>query len=376
MTPATERIRMAGSRHTAPWHFRDAFELAPLPTALVGSDDRVHDANAAMCRLTGYGPDELAERTVAALTHPEERHEAVLARRAVARRAVTTSTVEARILRSDGTTVWASISCSLLGDERDGPTLTVQMVDISAYKSTEQELARSNAELGSFAYLAAHELKSPLQTLSGFTALLDRAYGPRLEPRARECVTWIANGAARMDALIEALLAYCSVDIEETTLRPVALDEVAAEVVGHLDRAVQRAGAVVTADPLPLVTADRVQLGQVLQNLVTNALKFVPDGRPPRVHVSAERSGEGWTVTVADNGIGVEEAARDRIFDMFERLHPRERYDGTGIGLSICKRIVERRGGTIWVEPDPGGGSRFRFRIPDLVAPAAASPAA
>ncbi len=117
------------------------------------------------------------------------------------------------------------------------------------------------------------------------------------------------------------------------------------------------------------MTGDSVQLGQLLRNLLSNALKFVPDGRRPEVHVSAQRVGGGWTVTVADNGIGVEPGARERIFTMFERLHPRERYTGTGIGLSICKRIVERRGGTIWVEPDPGGGSHFRFNLPDAVPP-------
>ncbi len=120
------------------------------------------------------------------------------------------------------------------------------------------------------------------------------------------------------------------------------------------------------AGPLPVVAGDPVQLAQLLRNLLSNALKFVPEDRVPEVHVSAERGPEVWTVTVADNGIGVDDQSRERIFAMFERLHPRERFKGTGIGLSICKRIIERRGGRIWVEANPGGGSRFRFSLPDV----------
>ena len=135
-------------------------------------------------------------------------------------------------------------------------------------------------------------------------------------------------------------------------------------------------GAVVSAGDLPIVTGDPVQLGQLLQNLLANALKFVPDGRPPEIHVSAERTAGGWTITVADNGIGVADADRERIFTMFTRLHPRERYKGTGIGLANCKRIVEGRGGNIWVEPHAGGGSRFRFSLPDVVPPPSSLPTA
>lgn len=351
--------------------FRQAFEHAPLATALVGADDRLSYANAAMCRLTGYGRDELAALTVADLTHPEDREVAAGARRSVLGPGVPASTAEARLVRPDGRAVWASISCSCNcdDDDRAGCELVVQMVDVTEQKRTERDLARSNAELGSFAYLAAHELKSPLQALSGFAALLRRVHGPRLEPQALEFVGWIVDGATRMDSLIEDLLAYCSVDGAEAMAAPVALDEVLADALGQSDGDIARRGAVVNADVLPVVTGDPVQLGQLFQNLLANAVKFVPDGRSPQVHVSAERTADGWTVTVADNGIGVEDAARDRIFDMFERIHPQEHYKGTGIGLSICKRIVERRGGTIWVEPNPAGGSRFRFSLPDAVVP-------
>jgi light-regulated signal transduction histidine kinase (bacteriophytochrome) len=250
----------------------------------------------------------------------------------------------------------------------------VQLSDITELKRAQHELRRSNAELGSFAFLAAHELKSPLQAVSGFSSLLEQVHGPQLDPRAREFVGWIADGANRMDALIEDLLAYCVVDTAEGVLVEVALDDVLAGALDQLGGDPSCRSGAVRADPLPIVLGDPVQLGQLLRNLVANALKFVPVGRAPSVHVFADRSADGWLVTVADNGIGIDDASSDRIFAMFERLHTRERYKGTGIGLSICKRIVERRGGTIWVEPNPAGGSHFRFSLPDVVAGASAAP--
>jgi PAS domain S-box-containing protein len=352
----------------------ETFERAPLAMALVGPDDRLLRANAALCLLTGYRPDELTTRTMADLTHPEDRDGAAASRRRVVSGDLRETCAEVRLVRADGAAVWAAVSVAPAHDGPGSP-LVVQMVDVNEEKRRTCELTRSNAELSSFAFLAAHELKAPLQSVSGFAALLDRVHGPNLDPQAREFVGWIVDGAARMDALVEDLLAYCSVDTAEAVLRPVALGDVLADALAQLDGEVVARAAMVCAEPLPTVTGDPVQLGQLFQNLLGNALKFVPDGRPPRIEISAERASDGWTVTVADNGIGVDAAAGERIFTMFQRLHPRERYQGTGIGLSICKRIVERRGGTIWVEPNAGGGSRFRFRLPDVVSPAVALPA-
>jgi light-regulated signal transduction histidine kinase (bacteriophytochrome) len=244
--------------------------------------------------------------------------------------------------------------------------LVVQMVDVTEQRRVERELSRSNAELSNFAFLAAHELKSPLQAISGFATLLERVHGPDLDPQAQEFLGWIVGGAARMDDLVEDLLAYCAVDTAEPVLAPVALDEVVADAMAQLEAEVSARGAVVDVDPLPVVQGDPVQLVQLVQNLLANALKFVAENQSPRVRLSAERSADGWLVTVADDGIGVDLASCDRIFAMFERLHSRERYKGTGIGLSICKRIVERRGGAIWVEPNVPAGSRFRFSLPDV----------
>ena len=341
--------------------FRQAFEEAPLAMAFVGADDRVQWANATWCRLTGYGIDELAALTVAELTHPDDRDEAAAGRRTVAYGEVPNHQAEVRLLRPDSRTVWALMTCSPV----DGG-LVVQLVDVTERKRLLLDLTRSNAELSSFAFLAAHELKSPLQAISGFAALLDRAFGPAMDPEAREFVGWIIGGAARMDALVEDLLTYCAVDSDDAGSDDVDLAQVFADCRDELEPEISRRAAVVSADPLPVVTGDPMQLAQLLRNLLSNALKFVPEGRVPEVRVSAERGAEVWTVTVADRGIGVDDESRERIFAMFERLHPRERFKGTGIGLSICKRIIERRGGRIWVEANPGGGSRFRFSLPDV----------
>ncbi len=341
--------------------FRQAFEEAPLATALAGLDDRVQWANAAWCRLTGYRIDELAASTIAELTHPDDRDEAAAGRRAVGAGELATHQAEARLLRPDSRTVWALIACSPVEQG-----LVVQMVDVTERKRLLLDLTRSNGELSNFAYLAAHELKSPLQAILGFAALLDRALGPALDPQGREFVGWIAGGATRMNALVEDLLTYCAIDSDEAGSEDVELAEVFAGCCEELDPEISRRGAVVTAGPLPVVTGDPSQLAQLLRNLLSNAVKFVPEGRVPEVHVSAERGAEVWTVTVADNGIGVEDDSKNRIFAMFERLHPRERFKGTGIGLSMCKRIIERRGGRIWVEANPGGGSCFRFTLPDV----------
>jgi PAS domain S-box-containing protein len=341
---------------------RQAWDHAPVAMALVGPGDRVLHANGAWHRLTGRSGDDAGAVTMADLVHPEDRP-------AVA--GSSSSSVEARLVRPDGRTVWAAINTA----PAEG-ALIVTMMDITEQKRAVRELARSNAELSSFAYLAAHELKSPLQAISGFAALLDKMHAPLLDEHGREFVSWILDGSTRMNSLIEDLLAYCAVDRAEAVMGPVSLEGALADALNQLKAEVTGRRAIVEVGPLPVVTGDAVQLVQLLQNLLTNALKFVDSGRVPRILVSAERTGQAWTVTVADNGIGVADGARDRIFGMFERLHPRDRYSGTGIGLSICKRIVERRGGVIWVEANPGGGSRFRFTLPDVLSLPGEAPAA
>jgi PAS domain S-box-containing protein len=225
-----------------------------------------------------------------------------------------------------------------------------------------QELARSNAELEQFAYVASHDLQEPLRMVTSFTQLMVNRYGNKMGPDADEFIDYIVDGARRMSRLINDLLEYSRVGTRGKPLRPTDCSVVFEMARDNLRAAIEESGASVTADPLPTVLGDETQLVQLFQNLIGNSIKFRA-GRGIRVHVGAERQDGQWLFRVADNGIGIEPQYAERIFVIFQRLHSRVEYPGTGIGLAICKKIVERHGGRIWVESRAGEGSTFYFLL-------------
>jgi len=227
-----------------------------------------------------------------------------------------------------------------------------------------EELARSNAELEVFAYVASHDLAEPIRAISGPVSLLARRYGGQLDERADEYIGFAVDGCRRMQALIEDLLQYSRVGRVEGRRERVDCNRVVATVLTGLSRTVAETETQITVDDLPVVSGEPSQLGQVFQNLISNALKFRAPGVTPRVYVRAERIGSEWRFSVTDNGIGIESRHQDRVFGMFKRLHPRDAYPGTGIGLAICKKIVENHGGRIGIDSAPGGGCRFWFALP------------
>ncbi len=227
------------------------------------------------------------------------------------------------------------------------------------------ELKRSNEDLAQFAYVASHDLQEPLRMITSYMQLLELRYSELLDESGREFVHFAMDGAERMKNLIRALLEYSRIGTKAAPHEPVPLDDVLSDVLSVLQVAIQETGATVTYDPLPEVPCDRIQISQLLQNLIGNALKFCRD-RPPEIHISATRQSKQrkWTFSVRDNGIGIDAAHLDRIFVIFQRLHSREAYPGTGIGLALCKRIIERHHGKIWVESEPGNGTVFHFTLP------------
>ncbi len=227
-----------------------------------------------------------------------------------------------------------------------------------------EELSRSNRDLEQFAYAASHDLQEPLRMVAGYLQLLSERYKGQLDEKADKYIDYAVDGAGRMSILIRDLLDYSRVNTRGEKLRNVDSKKALESALRNLGSAIKESGATVTHDSLPVVRADQTQLAQLFQNLVGNAIKFRSPERPPQIHVSVRKDQTHWLFRVQDNGIGFEQQYEDKIFMIFQRLHGRGQYPGTGIGLAICKRIVERHGGNIWAASEPDKGTNFFFTIP------------
>ena len=326
--------------------------------------------NEGYCRSFGRRREELLGHKFISLL-PESARDAFMARvdSLVANPRVIATKHQA--IAADGSIRWQEWSRCPIFDEQ-GRLVEFQSVgrDITERKQAEdklrkamEELERSNTDLAQFAYVASHDLQDPLRSITGYLRLLEQHHGDRLGPDADRFITRAVAGADRMRRLIHDLLLYSRVDTRGKPLEPTACERILSEALRNLKAAVEENHALVTHDPLPTVVADRTQLTQLFQNLLSNAVKFRGDAAPT-IHVRAEGKEDEWLFSVRDNGIGIEPRLSDHIFGVFEHLHTRAEYPGTGIGLAICRKIVERHGGRIWVESEPGNGATFYFTMP------------
>jgi PAS domain S-box-containing protein len=274
---------------------------------------------------------------------------------------------EKEFYRKDGSRVPVMLAGAVLDGFKDRGVSYV--MDISNLKKVQheleqraRELARSNEELEQFAYIASHDLQEPIRTMAGFANLLEKKYKDKLDQDAHDFIGFIVDAADRMKKLITTLLEYSRVNTRGTAFSEVDFDKIIARVLSILQPKIQEAHAVITWDPLPVITADESQMIQVFEHLLGNALKF-RDDRPMAIHIRAEEYTSHWQIAVSDTGIGFDMTYAQRIFQVFQRLHTRDKYEGTGIGLAICKRILDRHHGNIWAESVLGEGSTFYFTI-------------
>ena len=281
-----------------------------------------------------------------------------------------------QLKRPDGALAWVSLSLLLVKMPEHDAVLYGLVEEITEHQRVEEELtlratdlARLNARLEEFAYVASHELAEPLRMVSRYSQMLAERYAQQTEPGARQFVSYIIDGATRMQRLVDDLLTYARVDTRGKPFEPTDLQKIVNEVLRRRKEAIEAGKAKVTRGPLPTLMADGDQMMQLFDNLISNAIKFHKPGEAPQVSIEADETPEGWVVSVRDNGIGIESKDADKIFGVFQRLHAPDEYSGTGIGLALCKKIVERHGGRIWVESTPGVGSTFYCLLPPTPPP-------
>ncbi|MFI5116644.1 MAG: ATP-binding protein [Terriglobales bacterium] len=364
----TERKRDEEKLRKASLYARSLIEASLDPLVTISRDGKITDVNAATTKITGVSRDQLIGSDFSDyFTEPEKAQQVY--RRVFAEGVVHDYPLAMR--STTGVVTDVLYNASVFRNEAgqvEGVFAAAR--DVTARKQAEkelarraEELARSNADLQQFAYVASHDLQEPLRMVASYTQLLGKRYRGKLDADADDFIAFAVDGAHRMQVLINDLLAYSRVGSRGKEFASTSSESVLEAVQVNLKAAIEEAHAVISHDPLPTIPVDATQLSQVFQNLIGNALKF-HGPEPPRIHVSVQPEAGEWRFSVRDNGIGIEPHDADRIFVIFQRLHAGLEYPGTGIGLAITKKIVERHGGRIWVVSEPGKGSTFTFTIP------------
>jgi PAS domain S-box-containing protein len=360
-------------RRQAEEKFQLVFEASPTGLLMMSREGSILLLNAQIEHLFGYQRDELLGRSIEVLVparfrgqHPAHRLAFFMAPTA---RAMGTGR-DLYGLRKDGSEFAVEIGLNPVETDQ-GMAVMATVIDITARKRSEttlaqqrDELERSNKDLEQFAYVASHDLQEPLRAVAGCVQLLKKRYHGQLDERAHEYIGHAVDGAKRMQSLIDDLLTFARIRRAENTSHAVSCADALSVALKNLSVSIQESGAQVTWDALPIVSGEAGQITMLLQNLIANAVKFRKPTEIPHIHIGVSRDARRATFSVSDNGIGISQEHFERIFGVFQRLHTRSEYPGTGIGLAVCKRIVEHQGGRIWVESKPGEGATFRFVLP------------
>lgn len=364
--------RLAGSltdvhdRHLAATELDRFINLSVDLVCIVDVDGHFARVSPSFVETLGYSESELLGVPFADFVHPDDLETSTTEFGAVVGSG-STGRFHNRFRHENGKWVWLSWTARA---DSTGRVYAIAR-DVTDERRARDELAQhaaelelTNEELEQFAYVASHDLQEPLRTIASYAGLLESRYADDLDSDGRDFLAFMREAADRMRALIRALLDYSRLGRQSISPDSVDLTSVAKRVVDDLNASIEAAGAKVRVAPLPSVHCDGLLISLVFQNLIANAIKFRGD-EPPVVNVSAERTPTGWRVDVQDNGIGVAAVHRERVFEVFKRLHPRTRYDGTGIGLAVCKRVLQQHGGTIWCAEATEGGSVFSFVLPN-----------
>jgi PAS domain S-box-containing protein len=364
----TENKKAAKKLELANKYNRSLLEASLDPLVTIGADGKITDVNHSTKTVTGRNGNELIGTDFSDyFTEPQKAREGY--EKVFHDGFVRDYPLE--IKNKNGKTTPVLYNASVYRDE-SGEVIGIFAAarDITELKETENnlklkldELSRSNAELEQFAYVSSHDLQEPLRMIASYLQLLERKYKGKLDDKADKYIHFSVDGATRMQNLINDLLDFSRVTTQAKEFQPTELEPIFKEVLSNLEVSITENKAIISHDSLPVVIADKTQIGQVFQNLINNAIKFQSENQP-HINISVKTCKNQWLFAVKDNGIGIDPNHKDKIFEVFKRLHKRRDYPGTGIGLAICKKIVERHGGHIWVESELGKGSIFYFTLP------------
>lgn len=349
--------------------FRAIFESAAIGILLLDADNEILECNEALQNMLGYDKEELSNFLGIDLVYRRDIKKVRKNDEALLKGKVNSYTVQIRLKKSNRRLLWVKQTINRIDvEEGDHYFLaTIENIDqrVKAERKLAQraeELSRSNAELEQFAYIASHDLQEPLRTISSFVQLLQRRYGEDLDDDARMYIDMAVGGTVRMQALIKDLLQYSRVQQSPESKELIDMNTVLEEVGTNLKNVAEANSAEVLSELLPSINANRVQMIQLFQNLIDNAIKFRTEENP-EVLISVQEQGSRYHFTVRDNGIGINPEFQDKIFSIFQRLHGRDEYEGTGIGLAVCKKIVEHHGGRIWIDSKVESGTSFNFTL-------------